>query len=348
MQRSQILGCLLGIAVGDSIGLPYEGLSRKRAQRLFGPPDRHRFLWQRGFFSDDTEQNCLVLQAFCEAGGDCDQFRVALARRLRWWFASLPPGIGMATAKSILRLWCGYPPARSGVFSAGNGASMRAPLLGVLLDDPDEIERWVEASSLLTHSDPRAIQGAQLIAQATWLTSRRSTVSKEDFWQRLLTRDWFADSEWKPLLERVLESLDRSEATLDFAKSLQLERGVTGYICHTLPVVIHAWLTHADDLRSAVMTAVSCGGDTDTTAAIVGGIVGAGVGEAGIPAEWLTNLGDWPRSVSWLRKLAESVPAEDAPVALARELPLPLLLVRNLFVLAVVLAHGFRRLAPPY
>ena len=49
--QSSTLGSILGTAIGDSIGLPYEGLSRRRAERLLGPADRHRFFsgvaWSR-------------------------------------------------------------------------------------------------------------------------------------------------------------------------------------------------------------------------------------------------------------------------------------------------------------
>ncbi|HIF05444.1 MAG TPA: ADP-ribosylglycohydrolase family protein [Gemmatimonadetes bacterium] len=59
---------MLGTAVGDSIGLPYEGLSRGRAEKLLGPPDRHRFFFGRGMVSDDTEHTCMVAQSLIRSG----------------------------------------------------------------------------------------------------------------------------------------------------------------------------------------------------------------------------------------------------------------------------------------
>ena len=52
------------------------------------------------------------------------------------------------------------------------------------------------------------------------------------------------------------------------------------------------------DYRAAISAVVRCGGDTDTTAAIVGGILGAALGKEGIPSAWLEGLMEWPRSVS--------------------------------------------------
>jgi len=55
-----IIGCILGTAVGDALGLPYEGVAPRRAKRLLGPPDRYRFLFGHGMISDDTEHTCMV------------------------------------------------------------------------------------------------------------------------------------------------------------------------------------------------------------------------------------------------------------------------------------------------
>ncbi len=62
-REGSIIGCLMGAAIGDALGLPYEGLSRQRAARLLGPPDRYRLIGNRGMVSDDTEHLCLVAQA---------------------------------------------------------------------------------------------------------------------------------------------------------------------------------------------------------------------------------------------------------------------------------------------
>ena len=67
MQADAVGGAILGCAVGDALGLPYENLSRRRGVRLLGEPDRHRFLFGRGMVSDDTEHTCMVAQALCDA-----------------------------------------------------------------------------------------------------------------------------------------------------------------------------------------------------------------------------------------------------------------------------------------
>lgn len=90
--------------------------------------------------------------------------------------------------------------------------------------------------------------------------------------------------------------------------------------------------------------------DTDTTAAIVGGIVGAAVGRNGIPPEWLDRLLEWPRTVAWMERLGRQLHDTIRSGVRARPLRLPVLglLARNVLFLIVVLCHGFRRLGLPY
>ena len=152
------------------------------------------------------------------------------------------------------------------------------------------------------------------------------------------------------LLDRAVGSVARGEGTAEFAVSLGLGKGVSGYMYHSVPVAVHAWLSHPRDFRSAVISVIQCGGDTDTTAAIVGGIVGSAVGKQGIPGEWLSGLAEWPRSVAWMERLGEEFAAARAAGAAKKppRLPAVPLLTRNLLLIAVVLFHGFRRLLPPY
>ena len=121
MDSRATIGCLVGAAVGDAIGLPYEGLSPRRAARLFPGPLRHRLLPGRGMVSDDTEHACFTARALVLAGGDVDAFGRILASSLRWWLAGLPAGVGLATLRALARSCVGFGPERSGVTSAGAG-----------------------------------------------------------------------------------------------------------------------------------------------------------------------------------------------------------------------------------
>ena len=351
MTARSITGSILGTAIGDAIGLPYEGLSPRRAVRLLGAPERHRLIFGRGMVSDDTEHTCMVAQALIASRGDVESFRRQLAWRLRFWLLSLPAGTGLATLRACFKLCIGVSPDNSGVFSAGNGPAMRSPILGAAIEDHELLKKFVRASTRLTHTDPKAEYGALAVAFAANLACLDATVDGHDFVYKL--RRLFAEQpadELLELLDQAVESVSRDETLQTFAASLGLDNGVSGYVYHTVPVAIHAWLSHQQDYRRAIMDVVRCGGDTDSTAAIVGGILGCSVGKEGVPAEWLGGLCEWPRTVIWMERLAEqlhSVEASGRPIRPLRLSPLGIV-ARNSFFLGVVLMHGFRRLLPPY
>ncbi|UCH35214.1 MAG: ADP-ribosylglycohydrolase family protein [Armatimonadota bacterium] len=350
-----LVGCLLGTAVGDSIGLCCEGLSRQRQARLCPEIAGHRFLFHRGMVSDDTEHTCMTAQALLAAGGEPAAFATVLAWRLRFWLLGLPAGIGFGTLRAILKLWLGFPPHRSGVHSAGNGPAMRSAIIGVGYGgDGDVLHELIRASTRITHTDPRAECGALAVALAAYLSGSRlgATIAPDEYLRQLsaLLAGKHEAEELLPLVRAAAESVCAGQTTEAFAEQLGLADGVSGYIYHTVPVALQCWLRHQADYRSGILAIVRCGGDTDTTAAIVGGIIGAGVGKAGIPQDWLDGLWEWPRSVEWMERLGRAV-AESRTLGTSQQAP-PLprwgLAVRNVVFLLAVLAHGVRRLFPPY
>jgi ADP-ribosyl-[dinitrogen reductase] hydrolase len=117
-----------------------------------------------------------------------------------------------------------------------------------------------------------------------------------------------------------------------------------------VPVALHVWLRRHSDYRGALLETVRLGGDTDTVAAVVGALVGARVGKEGIPAEWLRDLREWPRTLLWMEQLGIELARQcDCPdYAVAVPLNWFKLLLRNALFIPLVLAHGFRRLLPPY
>jgi ADP-ribosylglycohydrolase len=353
MTDDALIGCLLGTAVGDALGLPYEGMTAGRGKRMYPDTERHHFLVGGfGMVSDDTEHACFTAQAIIRSGGDPERFERELAGSLRWWLLGLPAGVGFATLRSILRLWLGISPARSGVFSAGNGPAMRAPVLGTAFGyDPARLREYVLRSTRLTHSDPKAYLGSLAAAVAAHVSACGSEVEPLDFLRVLrpyLTGE--GSDECMRIMTEACISAGRGESTAVYAAGIGCGKGISGYIYHTVPCVIQAWLRHQRDYAGGVREIIEAGGDTDTTAAILGGIIGAGVGKEGIPERWRSGVIEWPRSMSWMEQLGASLSnalkdhrASNAPACFV-----PAIIPRNLLFLLVVLGHGFRRLLPPY
>lgn len=352
IKKDACVGCLLGTAAGDALGLPLEGIGPRRAARMFADAGRHHFLFGKGMVSDDTEHACFTARALVLSRGRVDAFERRLAWSLRWWLLGLPAGVGLATLRSILKLWIGFPPRRSGVFSAGNGPAMRSPILGAALGHaPDDLRRFVRVSTRITHTDPKAYFGALAAALAAHQSVSESTLSPGRFLDALtvLLADESAE-EFLDLVRRAVESAIRNEPVSVFAGEIGSTNGVSGYTYHTVPCVLQVWFRHPDDFAGGIREIISAGGDTDTTAAILGGILGARVGKAGIPEPWLNNLIEWPRSASWIERLGGSV-ADVCEGEVEVTVPgyfVPAIPIRNLVFLLVVLFHGFRRLFPPY
>ena len=346
--EKQFTGLLLGTAVGDALGLPSEGLPPSRIQKRWKGDWQMRLVFGRGMVSDDTEHSFLVAQSLLTAPGDAAAFRCGLAARLRWWFLALPAGVGWATARACLKLWLGFAPERSGVFSAGNGPAMRSAILGAFFADDERRRReFVVASTRLTHTDPKAQTAALAVAEAVaWTVGGRGAVA--GFLSKLRTCG--ATDEWLEICRQLAEALTAEKPAKGFARSLGLGNGVTGYAFHTVPVAIYSWLRHPHDFRNAMSEALDCGGDTDTVGAIAGAIVGCNVGPDGIPAQWLNRVWEWPRTLGKLRILGTRLAQ-----AKAQGQPQPPVhyfwigvLPRNLLFFFVILGHGLRRLFPPY
>lgn len=349
-------GLLLGTAVGDSMGLPSEGMSPRRIRRLWSEEVRHRLLFGRGMTSDDTDHACFTCRALLAAAEDPERFAHSLAWGLRRWSASLAAGMGLATARACGKLWLGFGPDRSGVFSAGNGPAMRSPIIGAFFaQDAEKRLAYVRASTIMTHTDPRALTGAAAVAEAAaWTVVNRGEYSPGpgELREMLLECANREDREWTVAVDGLADALRQGRSVSDLAETLGRGKpGVSGYMYHTVPVAVYAWVRHWGDFRGAISAVIDSGGDTDTVAAITGALVGAVVGEDGIPAEWIDGILDWPNSVSRLRALGDAV----ATLRSTRRLPPHLIgtgsvavIPRNLFFLCVVLYHGFRRLLPPY
>ena len=344
-------GCLAGGALGDSLGLPYEGLSSKRAFRLLGEPFPNRLFWGYGLVSDDTEHACLTAVSLINSKAQVNRFRDDLASSLKVWFLSLPPATGIATAKSCMRLLLGVTSRHSGVKSAGNGPAMRAAVIGCSVQNMELVKSLVDVSSSLTHRDRRSSDGAFLIALASnWCRFCRESRSISFFEFVVANGGVPADVSFAQQFLLLRESLESGEATSSFAAKIGMSKGVTGFIVPTTLVALHAWLSNLDSYVDVVMACIQCGGDTDTVASIAGSLSGAYLGFERLPLGLGQRIIDYPFSFSRLESLALGLIDLDSLGPSCRWMGLRWLALpfRNIVLLLLVLLHGIRRLAPPY
>lgn len=347
-----IIGCLLGTAVGDGMGLPSEGLSYRRQRLLFPQIKGPHLLGEWGMISDDTEQTCMVAEALILSGGNAANFQQQLAYKLKIWLLTLPGGVGLATLGGISKLWLGYSPDESGIFSAGNGAAMRSAILGVCYgNDLVKLRKFVTISTQITHRDPQANYAALAVALAAFFSAQtQGKINGEDYQQVLQELLAGEAPDFLSLIKAALLSASKNESSEIFAQKIGAKDGISGYSYQTVPVVIQTWLRTPENYKEGILEIIRCGGDTDTTAAILGAIIGARVGKNGIPKSWLDHLFLWPITVNRMEHLGQLL-ARTRETDLPQSLKSPFLgslFLRNLVFLVIVLFHGFRRLFPPF
>ena len=290
-------GCLLGQAVGDALGSPYEGLPADFIYWTYGPVrelfDQHPAEVLR--YTDDTQMMIGVAEALVESGEiDGDALLERFAHNYQ-------PERGYGTgARRILECVAGGGDGRhlaERVFpggSFGNGAAMRAAPVGLLFcHDLTRVAEQARLSALPTHRHPLGIEGAELFALAVALAAQGPPFRRGRFYRALEARCTSEEFRWQV---RAARDLRRGNSLGFLGSSLPAHRSVvTAIACFT---------TSPDSFEEAVTAAVALGDDTDTLAAMAGALVGAHLGLGGVPARWVDRLEGGPQGAGYLRELA--------------------------------------------
>ncbi|HUE72101.1 MAG TPA: ADP-ribosylglycohydrolase family protein [Pirellulaceae bacterium] len=273
-----------GLSVGDAFGqqffadLPHEIATRTPPL----PP------WQ---YTDDTEMALAIFEVLSQCAAiDQDRLARQFARR---YMLDAGRGYG-AGARMILQdiadgsPW--YVACRQifgGQGSLGNGAAMRvAPLGAYFAADVPHVIDQAAASAEVTHAHPEGIAGAVAVALAAAWATRRAAGGESDSGQQMLMHvlAHTPDSAVRRGIEQAL-AIPLEEWEFNAASALGNGSQITA--ADTVPFCLWCAAAHVDSYSDALWAAVRVGGDIDTNAAIVGGIVALAVGREGIPVEWL-------------------------------------------------------------
>ena len=295
--RDRVAGVMLGTAVGDALGAGYEFGSAPLGP---GGPDMiggGLGGFAPGQWTDDTTMAWCVLEVAAQGRGLTGEDALdAVARHFRDWYESGPADIGNQTA-AVLRRGGPAPSAAAlrgaardvtarSVHSAGNGSLMRtAPVALAHPGDTDAIVRAATAVGELTHADPRAGEACVL-----WSLAIDRAVREEVF-----------------DLRGGLAAVDGSARTFWAERIDEAEQGPpsrftpNGWVVAALQAAWSA-IRHTPEpsgdprghLADALATAIGIGHDTDTVAAIAGGLLGARWGASAIPARWRRMCHGYP------------------------------------------------------
>ena len=227
-----------------------------------------------------------------KARGHTDQD--ALAKRFARRFERDPErGYGSMTRIQMRQLMAGakWGETAANVFggqgSMGNGSAMRvAPLGAYFADNLDQCAKEARASSVVTHTHPEGIAGAIAVALAAamaWqLRADAAAERLQRFFETVL--DYTPESRVRAGIQ-IARTMAPETPIADAARALGNGSLVTAP--DTVPFCLWIAAYHLDQFVDALGKTISAGGDCDTNAAIVGGIVSLSAGRGSIPSEWL-------------------------------------------------------------
>lgn len=286
--RQRYRGSLLGLAVGDALGVTLEftrpGHFAPISDMIGGGP----FDLKPGQWTDDTSMALCLAESLVECGGfnPKDQMQ----RYVRWWQEGYLSSTGHCfdignTVRKALEQFLETGEPYSGSTSpatAGNGSLMRlAPIPMTFLSDPEQAIAHAADSSRTTHQAREAVDAcryfAGLIIGALQGRDKSEILSTgfcpvEGLWDRA------------PLAEKI----DAIASGSFKEKEPPAIRG-RGYVVDCLEAALWAFYK-ADNFREGALLAVNLGEDADTTGAVFGQIAGAYWGEDGIPEQWQWRL----------------------------------------------------------
>jgi len=304
-------GCLLGGAIGDALGYPVEFMSRQQINDSYGPPGIN-ILPQPALISDDTQMTMFTAEGLLRATvrinerGGCHPPSVVHQSYLRWLYTQgeenqalahtfskdgwllqhkelhhrRAPGMTCLSALQAPRMGTMETPLNK---SKGCGGVMRVAPVGLIDDDPFRRAGQIAA---ITHGHPTGYLAAGVLAAliSELMAGMELGEAVQSAVRQLKT--YAHHQETLRCIELALELLDNDG---------DLESDIRcigqGWVAEeALAIGIYCALASDCDFRTGISLAVNHDGDSDSTGAITGNILGAYLGARGIPADWLSHV----------------------------------------------------------
>jgi ADP-ribosyl-[dinitrogen reductase] hydrolase len=293
------VGAILGLALGDALGAPFEFRRRDAIPR---PLPAFELPWMGrppGTWTDDTAMARNLWTSLIDHGGRFDPDDV-VARHLAW-LATDPPDVGNQTRLALREAERRTPHAARAVFerrgpevSAGNGSVMYCAPLGVVRAfEPEALHDEAPALSMLTHWDGRC-RTAVLAVTVTAAALVRGDDAEPAVVEAVGA---VADHEGGEELEFLVGEAGRSRP---------VDGPDMGFTLFAAAIGLRT-VVEAADVETGLREVVGLGGDTDTNAAVAGALLGARHGRGGLPAAWLERLADRPQLEAEAEALAALV-----------------------------------------
>jgi ADP-ribosyl-[dinitrogen reductase] hydrolase len=297
--KDRFLGCLLGLAIGDALGMPVEGWTPEEIQQTYGRLDHYVarrgpnqvVVSPPGEITGDTEMALCLVEGLISAGGFVDPEAIGI-RFIKMFNGPSQCFLGPTTRTAIERMeqTGDYQHGARGDWPAGAGIAARIAPLGLLHAvghfNSEVFTREIIRAGLITHCDPESLNGALALAYALRL------IANDEIPPEMLIAEVAAyiDEDQVARQLRLAGRLARygGEPEADLAHLRQI--GTSSYVAEAVAAALYCFVCHADDFSSAILTAVNAGGDTDTIASMTGSLSGAHVGARALPPDLVDGL----------------------------------------------------------
>ncbi len=303
----RIKGCLVGLAVGDALGVHHEFKQRKDVVPITDYTEGNPYGIPIGYWTDDTSMALCMAQSLVEKNEfDAMDIMQKFCQWLRKGYMSSTHecfDIGNTTRTALMQYWrlpesgpyCGP----TDVYSAGNGSIMRlAPIPMFFHDDIIKSIYFAGESSRITHGYIECVEGCRLLSELIWKLINFDTLysnfkySNNSFPNLLLYPQF--------VIPRIVLKSKISEVGLSTTDS---DVKGTGYVYDSLNASLWA-CNKTFSFEEAVLKAVNLGDDADTTGAVTGQLAGAYYGYDAIPQHWKDKLRHHDMIVELAEKLA--------------------------------------------
>lgn len=307
LEVNHIYGALMGVAVGDAMGMPVEMWTPEKIKSELGeittflPGHKENLISQgasAGEVTDDTVVTLILAESIIAEGGRIIPEKV-LGKILAWSEENKEKAmkiIGPSTKKAFELLAQGIPMTETGKFGVTNGGAMRMIPIGIVSDwrKLDQLVENVRLACMATHNTSTAIGGAAAIAAAV-----SYAIDGEQQLEAMLEIAKLAYEKGKKLgyetvdasiskrLDLGIEIVNNGNNDQEILKNLYEIIGAGVATSESVPVALSlVYLAKGDPVKCAYLAA-NLGGDTDTIGAMACGICG---GFSGIQAFPLTYI----------------------------------------------------------
>lgn len=289
-----VRGGILGLAVGDALGVPVEFKNRETLKKnpVTGMIGYGTYNQPPGTWSDDSSLTFSLMDALCD-GFDIEtiiQKFISWLFHGQWTAHGKVFDVGITTSQALQKLKNGISPnfdESNDEYSNGNGSLMRILPLVFFTQHTTEKERFdmTKAVSSITHSHIRSI-----LACFYYVEFARNVCEGHSKLEAYQTANTILKNKINELGVNKIEGKHFGRILSGNIHELaEGEISSGNYVIHSLEASLWCVLT-SDSYPEAVVKAVNLGGDTDTTAAISGGLAGIIFGESDIPEEWIQKL----------------------------------------------------------